>query len=566
MKIERNRGKKGKFGWGLLCSLLLIALAQSASAEIIPSDRRVTWQGNVGVSGDIPNRTIIYTTLSSTGNDDTNSIQTAINNCPSGQVVKLNAGTFKITSLSMKSNVTLRGSGINATTLKGTGTSSYYIISFYNNSGTFGTSYNLASGYTKGSTTITTSSSHGWSAGDVILIDQLNNPTGDPPVTNVGTDGTCTWCSRANGGRCLGQVVKVISPTSGTSATLEIPLYWTFSAGLTPQGTKINIGASNAGVEDLKIDNSTSWNGNQNNDGTVYFYGASNCWLLRVEVYGVYKTGIYLGPTYRNTVRSCTVHLPYQYTSSYGYGLWMTWASSANLVEDCIFYDLANGPIYNGPMSGNVISYNYVTLMKSTTYPQSVRMGIVAHGGHSMMNLFEGNYVDGPTILADCYWGSSSHNTYLRNREFFDSTKTAETYDVGVYTQQRYYNIVGNVLGRVGVETKYEGTTPYGDKSIYMLDYQGSNGQSEVTLLRHGNWDSVTNGIVWDTGISDHVIPNSYYLASKPSFFGSCPWPPIGTDLNPMVGTLPAKARYEGSSNCQGDSGPQAPQNLKIIP
>ena len=44
----------------------------------------------------IPNRTKIYKTLSPNGSDDTSAINTALANCPPGQVVLLTTGVFRI--------------------------------------------------------------------------------------------------------------------------------------------------------------------------------------------------------------------------------------------------------------------------------------------------------------------------------------------------------------------------------------------------------------------------------------------------------------------------------------
>ena len=66
--------------------------AKCSHAEIIPPSRRVTWQGNVGVLGGIPNRTTICATLSPSGGDDYNLIQNAINACPSGPGREVKSG------------------------------------------------------------------------------------------------------------------------------------------------------------------------------------------------------------------------------------------------------------------------------------------------------------------------------------------------------------------------------------------------------------------------------------------------------------------------------------------
>src|SRR5262249_43965690 len=85
-------------------------------ASIISPDRTTQWNPGIlsddqlglplGVDG-LPNRTQICTTLNP-GDD----IQTAINNCPEGQVVKLNPGQFTVANtIQINRGVVLRGSG-----------------------------------------------------------------------------------------------------------------------------------------------------------------------------------------------------------------------------------------------------------------------------------------------------------------------------------------------------------------------------------------------------------------------------------------------------------------------
>jgi parallel beta-helix repeat protein len=562
MKTDRTLGRIGRIECILLIFMISFVLTGSASAEIISSARRVTWQGNVGVYGDIPNRTTICTTLDPGAN-----IQTAIDNCPSGQVVKLNAGTFEVSSpIRIKSGVTLRGAGSKATIIKAVANISY-VVGFDNTpdwSYSGSKAIDIINGNTKGSSVISTSTPHGWSVGEIILIDQLHDPTGDPKIAeNIGAG--CTYCGRENGTRPIGQLAKVVDVPTTTSVTLEIPLYWNYDLTKTPQAIK-EIGlVKNAGIENLKVDASTvTLNLNY---GTIMSFFSDNCWVYNVEVYGVEKAGIYLYNAYRNTIRGNRIHKTKIYTSNHGYGMWI-FASSANLIEDNIFHDLTVGVTFNSTTSGNVISYNYMTDMQSTDYPNAIRPGIPAHGAHAMMNLFEGNYLDGPNISADYYHGTSSHLTFLRNIVKLDQSKTVGISDLELWYGNTYYNFVGNVLGTVGWETTYQNNNPYSGKNVYCLDYvydsTPADGRTAASMLRHGNWDSVNNSFVWDAGIADHNIPNSYYLASKPSFFGACAWPPVGPDLTPMVRTLPAKDRYEGGGICYKI--PSSPQNLRLVP
>ncbi|MBV9645064.1 MAG: hypothetical protein JO334_15990, partial [Verrucomicrobia bacterium] len=111
--------QKLKIGTGVA----MIPFAHIAAAAVtvpnsvqytIPSTRTVTWQGNVGVKGGIPNRTTIYTTLSPSGGSDLSAIQNALQSCPANQVVMLNPGTYNMDSSldwqNVNDGVVLRGS------------------------------------------------------------------------------------------------------------------------------------------------------------------------------------------------------------------------------------------------------------------------------------------------------------------------------------------------------------------------------------------------------------------------------------------------------------------------
>ena len=539
MTTKSNQSKRDLLEWRSITFGLLLALTGFASAAnatySIPASRSVTWEGNVGVKGDIPTRTTIYKTLSPSGGDDTSTVQTAISGCPSGQVVKLNAGTFNISSpINVKSGVTLRGAGMGATIIKGiSGMSGAYVIGF-NAGSSLGSSIDITAGSSKGSSTITTASTHGWKVGDIILIDQLNDSGGNPVVTNVGSNGTCTWCGRSSGTRSLGQVSKVVAVPSSTTATLEVPLYWNYTSGKSVQGTKINGLTLSAGIEHLTVDNLLSGSSRQASDGaTIAAYGTSNCWLLGVEAIGSYTNMVRMKRSYRDTIRGCKFHegvpaLPAtgsQYNTSRAYGMYMS-PASACLVENTQIYHLTMATKLDGPASGNVFAYNTVAAMyyapSASWQVDNFRM----HGGHPMMNLFEGNVLLGRTI-ADVVWGSSSHNTYFRNRNALDPDRTSSAYNYALYKHASYYNIIGNVIGTAGFENAYSVNIGSSLKAVYAFD------STVLTTTQHGNWDSVTNSITWNSA-DDRTLPASLYLSSKPNWWGSMQWPAIGPDVSPM--------------------------------
>lgn len=525
----------------------------------LPANRSVTWQGNVGVKGDIPLRTTIYKTLSPSGGNDTSAIQTAINTCPSDQVVKLNAGTFMISSpITIKSNVTLRGAGMGTTKIQGvSGFTGNYVIQTAEGK-SWGASINLSGGISKGSTTITTATAHGWKAGEIILIDQINDPAGDTPVTNIGYKSAYSSSGRYDSTyaiyRSMGQLVKIVSVPTSTTATLEIPLVWNYDSTLHPQGVKLSgTITSNAGIEELTVNNGTTFSSNQLYRGTIYFVGAVNSWMNKVEVIGSYTSAVKMWVAYRNTIRGCKFHegtpaTPItgpQYATSRAYGIYPTTAT-ANLIENNQFYHLT-GSLFPCQFVGNVFAYNYITDLYLDNNFQPYAMTF--HGAHSAMNLIEGNYIDG-RVAADNVWGSSSHNTYFRNKVSLNPSKTGGgNWNIDLQYAATYYSLIGNVLGTTGVENTYElsNVAVSGQKSIYRFGYSsdgdngaaGNSSRPYNTVLRHGNWDSVTSGVVWNSS-DDHVLPASYYLTSKPNWWNNLQWPAIGPDVSPKYPAAPA--------------------------
>ena len=70
--------------------------------------------------------------------------------------------------------------------------------------------------------------------------------------------------------------------------------------------------------------------------------------------------------------------------------------------------------------------------------------------------------------------------------------------------------------------------------------------QVAATAIRDGNYDYLNNEQRWLTSAPES-LPYSFYLASKPAFFGPNPWPWV----DPTTGTtytLPAKARFDAGT------------------
>jgi hypothetical protein len=140
----------------------------------------------------------------------------------------------------------------------------------------------------------------------------------------------------------------------------------------------------------------------------------------------------------------------------------------------------------------------------------------------------------------------------------------------------RYFNIIGNVLGTPGLSNTYadlccSGTNP--TTAIYTVGWAGDDGGADsgygpsdtyttTSLMRWGNYDTVTAAVQWNAGEvpsgltdgfanpvpSGHTLPPSFYSNAQPAFWNdgigqsSIPWPPIGPDVS--GGNIPNAGGY----------------------
>jgi pectin methylesterase-like acyl-CoA thioesterase len=158
-------------------------------SEMRTRGRYIDWSQS-GVLGGIPNRTTVCSALASGASKS--AIQAALDACPSGQVVKLAAGTYNLTApLFVPSNVTLRGEGPKQTILNASGSGSGLIQFGPGVTPSTNASVAITAGYATGSKNLTLSSASGVTVGSYLLITQLNDPS---YVTVTTSNGTCTWC------------------------------------------------------------------------------------------------------------------------------------------------------------------------------------------------------------------------------------------------------------------------------------------------------------------------------------------------------------------------------------
>jgi hypothetical protein len=526
-----------------------IAHAQAPGASVIPEDRRMDWKP--GVPGGIPAYPVFANAKAAPYNakgdgkaDDTAAIQKALDDCPEGKAVLLPAGTYRLTAaLNIQKSVVLRGEGPEKTRLINEATAGNAIsLSNYDNE----LVTKLLKGATKGSTSITVEDASRLRAGDLLLVDQRN----DPELVNIqGEGGLCRWAGREDGQRAMGQLVELVKK-DGNVLTLSRPLAITFQDTLEPQvvrtsGTIIR----RAGVEDLYLETTKR---RTDQSSSIKLWNTIHCWVKNVESSRCWFDGhVTLKKSLGCEIRDSYFHHAHAYGSGHGYGVLLTAQTTDTLVENNTCYYLNTGPQTACTGPGNVIAYNFHFQSWGRDFPDTdwAHMGLSQHAAHPFLNLFEGNAVG--TVGFDFYWGSSSHNTLFRNAVDMKNPRldgqpmTRNRVGIRLDRFSRFNNALGNVLGFEGMKGEYEavGTSPLTVPTVWVLGITDDSKVAE-TLLRHGNFDWVTKQVQWDPKIKDHKLPDSLYLAAKPGWFGKVAWPPIGPDVKPMAGTIPARERW----------------------
>ncbi len=497
--------------------------------------------------------------------DDLNA---AINACTAGQVVQLAAGTYTISSVvTLTKGVVLRGAGSQGaasggTTINQTGGSSVLAIGTSQDqacyASNYSTGYALTSDAVKESTTVQVGSNASqFTAGDLALIDQVDDTTVQ--------EGDCQYFKRVDLRSVSERVEVALVNTSTGTLTLSTPLHWTFKAA-SPYLAQIAKASGQivkwAGVESVALTggNNPGYDGQM--AGGIDISNAAYCWVKDVQTDGtIGGMHVSMTGTYRCVIRDGHFHN----SNTYGfgtdcYGLVLRCGAADNLIENNIVRYMNKPILFNVSGGGNVIGYNYAD--NSWATPSAWQeVNIDTHCSFPHMELIEGNYA--PHVGATITHGNAGYLTFFRN---YSSSQFASPAVYGATDEQTgnivsvqfdtgdvNMTVIGNVLGSskatdlgtAPVSTTYIGTdsnTP----SIYTFGSNGTSDVSYTSLWWQGNYDTVTPGIVWNSSITTQVLPASLYLSAKPAWWpAGDAWPWAGSDLNPMVGTLPAKARSD---------------------
>ena len=529
---------------------------------LIPEDRRVPW--NPGIPGGIPEVKKICARVSAEqyGNGTTDAapaIQAALDACPEGQAVLLPAGTYRTGMvLWIRKGIVLRGEGPAKTrVVRHEAKDNWHgaVIRIINDA-TFAQPVAVTARAPIGARRVEVADPDPFQVGDILQLDQRDDPA-------LVTTGDCRWFKRmdADGGaRSMGQRVEVIGK-EGTSLLLATPLYFTLDPALKPQAVKFTQApVHRAGIEDLYVTGGIQT--------SIDVVNAAYSWVRNVESDKVLGRHMSIMGCYRCVIRDSFVHHARDYNSgAHAYGISLSAQTSDTLVENNIAYYLNKPILMEAAGGGNVIAYNYADdpiLGQQPTWQEVAIDG--SHCSHPFMTLIEGNWA--PHIGAANTHGSASHLTFYRNHA---STKartvahTSNTTAIQLDSGMLGMNVLGNVLSLPGANTRYEPTPDPKKKDVYrwdtigwpppkafMLggwarDWQPQNFDPRVaaTILRHGNFDYAGNAVRWDPKIARKDLPASLYLTAKPEFWGDLPWPFVDPLRQPMVGTLPAKARFD---------------------
>jgi hypothetical protein len=261
-------------------------------------------------------------------------------------------------------------------------------------------------------------------------------------------------------------------------------------------------------------------------------------------------------------------------------------------VENNIIFGITSG-VLPDTSDGIVVGYNYAL----NTATGNEFGDFEPHAVHNYYHLYEGNAIDRESV--DNVWGSHSQTTLFRDRSTGNGQNKVSNYRTPLFiaAHNRYMNVVGNVLGTIGMHTRYQidNTNDSGtDDFVYELGFWNSwtSGTSQfdsvalTSLMRWGNWDSATyttngntNGVRWcagsgvgnaactapETASTDTTFPGlaspsttlpaSFYLPSRPSWWattwGTPPWPAIGPDVTCTTNCVSNAASHAAKTPAQ---------------
>ena len=341
----------------------------------------------------------------------------------------------------------------------------------------------------------------------------------------------------------------------------------------------------NAGVENLTITHSFG-------GGSVSFEFCAYCWAKNVESTLSYQGSFNLTYAARVELNEVYSHkCAWPVPGGGGYNIDLQNATTEIYIVNSVSVECNKVITARSGGAGSVVAYNFMDdqFINGQEHWQEIGLnGSHAAGSHEM--LFEGNQAS--NMDSDHTHGNAIYFTFFRNyatgvrapfTDYISGVVIDDATDrpggngplraAGIMGYTYWMAFVGNVLGASGVTTTAKGWVLNGNNhggqtgSIWLLGWSehppyNHDPNSTTFTFRHGNYDYYDSSVQWNSGTSNHTLPNSFYLASTPSFFSAgskYPWPwvtptgtsPIQTGPSGCGGTcsgLPAKARYDAGT------------------
>jgi hypothetical protein len=560
---------------------------QDSIGGVLPADRNASanWRmaGLLSLGG-IPSRTTVCATVSPLGNhqDDTKNIQTAINNCPLGQVVALAAGSFTIGEGSfvlLNKGITLRGAGPGSTILQrtnGATLGSYHpgasptpmilVGPMRWNNDTTATA--LTADAAVGTNSVNVANTAGFSVGQIVLLDESSGAGWQKDIEGLGQvwaspDYRVVWkkhdplqngddfsaasypyqtgtagCWFSNCDRPTSEI-KQISAISSNAITFDSPVTISYHASHQAQLHHWQISHTrNAGVENMTL--------RGGDDGNLRFEWAAYCWANNVETTGSLGDGFSIDNSFRIQLEEFYAHAPvWPVPGGAGYNISLSHGSSEILIENGISVLANKVMVARSAGAGSVVAYNYMDDGFVGGQRAWLEIGLNAsHMVGSHHTLFEGNYAF--NMDSDTTHGNAIYHTFFRNyapgyrsrfTDYISGDSVADDINdvpgrnapiraAGAQVYSYWFSFIGNVLGvpeHMG-GWSYSGSSRYAAPSVWLLGWDNGPHQHDDpnvanTAIRDGNFDYLTNTVAWAEDDTTHTLPNSLYLARKPAFF-----------------------------------------------
>ncbi|MDR0711270.1 MAG: hypothetical protein LBF67_02840 [Prevotellaceae bacterium] len=526
----------------LKCALTLFSsfIFLSAGAQTLPEAYTTDWSF-AGYSGELPEPADILTPsgLDKIGATDMSSIVNAAIATQSGKsnggVVYLPEGAYLFRqSISMKSNVVLRGAGADKTRLNfDLSGSNDPIIIKGSLPGSSNPEQPLGLSAARGSSAITLK----------------NNPL--PNVAN----GKMAMLYRQPGlhaypgdswaktGSCM-QMLHV-AQVSGKQVTFAERLRSDFkvadSAGIRIVSAIHDVGLENFLLTCLNKQYSGE-NAPANNNIAIDY--ADNCWITGVE--SAYSNSAHVNVRRSSNIQisGCYFHHAHGWGSGgSGYGVCLTGGAGQTLVANCIFDSLRHAMLAQGFANGNVFAYNYSARTNRTESPHDAAGDIILHGNYAHSNLYQYNV--GNTLSIDNPHGANGpRNVFLRNR----LTR------YGIYILAQRNNASANQQLAAGIQN--DSTALIANEATHALKYVNSTysyGDYRIFTESRGNIEignrQQGNPAGGNTPDADSYL--SFYNSSKPLFWDiDDHWFALGSQSG---ASIPAVERYNSITALKTD-------------